>query len=138
MKEKNIDNKQTNKQTNKNKELSIMFANRPTFDLSEEIAPLLSQERQRSLRKTRSLSVVEEERSCWERFKPAFIKVPPGGTPLPLAPVSMASIAMFNCVLHMIILFPFLPQMLRSFHIPEADLGSFCISLYETSSYTRE
>ena len=77
-----------------------------------------------------STSVSTTLSSCWRQFRSAFSVVPFGATPLPAWPIAMASLAIFNCILHMTVLFPFVPQMLRSFHIDESEIGELNTSIY--------
>ena len=66
-----------------------------------------------------------EPRTCLQRLRDALSIVPAGATPLPSTPIAMATFAIFNCVLHMTLLFPFVPQMLRTFDVAEQDIGRF-------------
>ena len=67
--------------------------------------------------------------SCWRRVRAALSIVPRDATPLPVWPIAMATLAIFNCVLHMTLLFPFVPQMLRTFDVPESDIGELFFPL---------
>ena len=58
--------------------------------------------------------------SCWRRVPSAFSGVARGATPVPALPIAMPSGAVLNSVLRMTFLFP---QMLRSYHRDELDLG---------------
>ena len=73
-----------------------------------------------ALASSASSSASSPASSCWRRVPSAFSVAPCGATPLPARPIAKPSGAVFNSVLRLTILFP---QILRSFHRDELDLG---------------
>lgn len=49
--------------------------------------------------------------------------MPNTATPIPWTPVLLATVALYNAVLHMTIIFPFVPQMLRTFGTKEKEIA---------------
>jgi len=70
-----------------------------------------------------SKTFTESARDALYRLKATLSIVPSTATPLPWRPIGLATLSVFNATIHMVMLFPFLPQMIRHFGKSEEEIA---------------